>query len=179
VLTAAFMTQSGCHHPHCHSVMMRSWGRYPLGDSFDKAIIHNYTKEMKGGIVVKRRSTKGSSLHSDEQKRIPKYPIGVVAQLVGIPPQTLRRYEEAGLLDPARQDGKNRLYSDENLEILEEIAALADEGVNAVGIRHILQIRRQVVTLQQEITEVRTTLMRVQTTSIEDRSGDESYRPAK
>jgi DNA-binding transcriptional MerR regulator len=115
-------------------------------------------------VFVKRRSTQGSALNGEEHKKIPKYSIGVVAKLVGIPPQTLRRYEEAGLLDPARQDGKNRLYSDENLEMLEEIAALADEGVNAVGIRHILQIRRQVVSLQEEITEVRTTLMRVQTT---------------
>ena len=111
---------------------------------------------------MKRRSTQSSALHGEEHKQIPKYSIGVVAKLVGVPPQTLRRYEEAGLLDPARQDGKNRLYSDENLAVLEEIAALADEGVNAIGIRHILQMRRQVVTLQQEITEVRTVLMRVQ-----------------
>ncbi len=119
-----------------------------------------------------KRRTNSSALHSEEHKHIPKYSIGVVAKLVGIPPQTLRRYEEAGLLDPARQDGKNRLYSDENLEILEEIAALADEGVNAVGIRHILQMRRQVVTLQQEITEVRTILMRVQSTQSDNERQD-------
>jgi DNA-binding transcriptional MerR regulator len=129
-------------------------------------------EKSKGGLVMKRRSTSGSPLNDDEHKKIPKYSIGVVARLVGIPQQTLRRYEEAGLLDPARQDGKNRLYSDENLALLEEIAALADEGVNAVGIRHILQMRRQVVTLQQEVTEVRTILMRVQTTRTDDRQQD-------
>jgi DNA-binding transcriptional MerR regulator len=90
-----------------------------------------------------------------EQARLPKYTIGVVAQLLNLPPQVLRRYEEAGLLEPARQAGKNRLYSDYDIEILEEIAELSDQGVNAVGIRHILQMRREVYTLRQEVKEAR------------------------
>lgn len=89
---------------------------------------------------------------------MPKYTIGVVSQLLGLPPQMLRRYEEAGLLEPARQSGKNRLYSDQDLAVLEEIAELYEQGVNAVGIRHIIQMRRQVVMLQQEVNEVRQTL---------------------
>ena len=91
---------------------------------------------------------------------MPKYTIGVVSQILGLPPQMLRRYEEAGLLEPARQAGKNRLYSDQDLAVLEEIAELADLGVNAVGIRHIIQMRRHVLVLQQEIREVRETLQR-------------------
>src|SRR5947209_11783099 len=86
---------------------------------------------------------------------LPKYTIGVVSQLVGLPPQMLRRYEEAGLLEPARQDGKNRLYSDQDVAALEEIASLTDEGVNATGIRLILQMRQQIRLLQQEIKDVR------------------------
>jgi DNA-binding transcriptional MerR regulator len=74
----------------------------------------------------------------------------------------LRRFEEAGLLEPARQAGKNRLYSDQDIAILEEIAELSDQGVNAVGIRHIIQIRRHVLVLEQEIREVRETLLHVQ-----------------
>ena len=105
--------------------------------------------------MMKRHSRASQPVNSDEHRRIPKYSIGVVSKLIGIPPQTLRRYEEAGLLEPARQDGKNRLYSDENLAILEEIAELSEQGVNAVGIRYILQMRRQVFHLQQEVIEVR------------------------
>jgi DNA-binding transcriptional MerR regulator len=93
---------------------------------------------------------------------LPKYTIGVVSQLLGLPPQMLRRYEEAGLLEPARQSGKNRLYSDQDVVILEEIAALYEQGVNAVGIRHIIQMRRQVVVLQQEVKEARETLFHYQ-----------------
>jgi len=91
---------------------------------------------------------------------MPKYTIGVVSQLLGLPPQVLRRYEEAGLLEPARQAGKNRLYSDQDIEVLEEIAELSEQGVNAVGIRHIIQIRRDIIVLQQEVREVRQALLR-------------------
>ena len=97
-------------------------------------------------------------MNDEEQRRIPKYSIGVVSRLVGIPAQALRRYEEAGLLSPARQDGKNRLYSDENLAEIEEIAQLSEQGVNAVGIRYILQMRQQVITLQEEVHEIRSIL---------------------
>jgi DNA-binding transcriptional MerR regulator len=93
---------------------------------------------------------------------LPKYTIGVVSQLLGLPPQMLRRYEEAGLLEPARQSGKNRLYSDRDVTILEEIAELYEQGVNAAGIRHIIQMRKQVIVLQQEVKEVRETLFRYQ-----------------
>jgi DNA-binding transcriptional MerR regulator len=79
-----------------------------------------------------------------------------------MPPQMLRRYEEAGLLEPARQAGKNRLYSDEDVSILKEVAELYEQGVNAVGIRYIIQMRRQVTILQQEVNEVRRTLVSYQ-----------------
>ena len=93
---------------------------------------------------------------------LPKYTIGVVSQLIGMPPQMLRRYEEAGLLEPARQAGKNRLYSDQDVSILKEIAELYEQGVNAAGIRYIIQMRRQVTVLQQEVNEVRRTLVSYQ-----------------
>lgn len=93
---------------------------------------------------------------------LPKYTIGVVSQLVGLPPQMLRRYEEAGLLEPARQAGKNRLYSDEEVGVLKEIAELYEQGINATGIRYIMQMRRQVIVLQQEVNEVRQTLIQYQ-----------------
>ena len=86
---------------------------------------------------------------------MPKYTIGVVSQLLGLPPQMLRRYEEAGLLEPARQSGKNRLYSDQDIAILEEISELSAQGVNAAGIRYIIQIRKHVLVLQQEVQQAR------------------------
>src|SRR5258708_18609644 len=102
-----------------------------------------------------RRRKASKSLTNEEQRYMPKYSIGVVSKIIGLPPQMLRRYEEAGLLEPARQDGKNRLYSDENISVLEQIAELADQGINAAGIRHILKMRKQVLLLQQEVQNAR------------------------
>src|SRR5437588_7350257 len=100
---------------------------------------------------MKRRDRFAARKVSESSASMPKYTIGIVSQLMGLPPQMLRRYEEAGLLEPARQTGKNRLYSDQDIAILEEIAELSDQGVNAVGIRYILQMRKQVRILQQEV----------------------------
>ncbi|HLI69026.1 MAG TPA: MerR family transcriptional regulator [Ktedonobacteraceae bacterium] len=105
--------------------------------------------------MKRQRPTRPEPLTEDEAFRLPKYTIGVVSKLVGLPPQMLRRYEESGLLEPSRQDGKNRLYSDQDVAALEEIASLTDEGVNAAGIRHILQMRRQIRLLQEEIKVAR------------------------
>jgi DNA-binding transcriptional MerR regulator len=104
---------------------------------------------------MKRQDKFAARKVSENNASMPKYTIGVVSQLLGLPPQMLRRYEEAGLLEPARQGGKNRLYSDQDIEILEEISELSAQGINAVGIRYIIQIRRHVLVLQQEIQEAR------------------------
>jgi DNA-binding transcriptional MerR regulator len=111
---------------------------------------------------MKRKARTPAQNMGENNASLPKYTIGVVSQMLGLPPQMLRRYEEAGLLEPARQSGKNRLYSDADVAILEEIVALYEQGVNAVGIRHIIQMRKQVVVLQQEVNEVRQTLYRYQ-----------------
>ena len=104
---------------------------------------------------MKRREKLTARKISENNASMPKYTIGVVSQLLGLPPQVLRRYEEAGLLEPARQAGKNRLYSDQDIAILEEIVELSAQGINAVGIRYIVQIRRHVVVLKQEVQEAR------------------------
>jgi DNA-binding transcriptional MerR regulator len=99
---------------------------------------------------------------SENNASMPKYTIGVVSQLLGLPPQMLRRYEEAGLLEPARQAGKNRLYSDQDIAILEEIAELSAQGINVIGIRYIVQIRQHVVVLEQEVQEAREAQLRAE-----------------
>ena len=48
----------------------------------------------------------------------PRYMISVAAELVGMHPQTLRMYEQKGLLNPQRTAGNTRLYSDADIERL-------------------------------------------------------------
>ena len=113
-------------------------------------------------MFMKRQDKFAARKISENNASMPKYTIGVVSQLMGLPPQMLRRYEEAGLLEPARQGGKNRLYSDQDIAILEEISELSAQGINAVGIRYIIQIRKHVLVLQQEIQQAQEAQLRAE-----------------
>ena len=54
----------------------------------------------------------------------PRYMISIAAELVGMHPQTLRIYEDKGLVRPQRTGGNTRLYSEADLELLREIQRL-------------------------------------------------------
>ena len=82
------------------------------------------------------------------------YMISAVAQKYHIHPQTLRLYEREGLLKPSRTEGNTRLYSDEDLQDLETILALTrDLGVNLAGVEIILNMRRKIERMQDEVNE--------------------------
>ncbi|MEM5785918.1 MAG: MerR family transcriptional regulator [Syntrophobacteraceae bacterium] len=66
------------------------------------------------------------------------YPIGIVAELIGISPRTLRAYEQEGLISPARRGGK-RFYSNNELQWLKCVSKLLSEGgLNFPGIKKLL-----------------------------------------
>ncbi|MFD0775781.1 MerR family transcriptional regulator [Streptomonospora algeriensis] len=71
------------------------------------------------------------------------YTISVAAELAGISPQSLRLYEQRGLLNPARTGGGTRLYSDNDIARLRRIGSLAEEGVNLAGISRILDLQEE------------------------------------
>jgi MerR family transcriptional regulator/heat shock protein HspR len=79
--------------------------------------------------------------------------ISVVSKAYGIHPQTLRLYEREGLLKPSRTDGNTRLYSEEDLRQLEVILNLTrDLGVNLAGVEIVLNMRRRMEQVQQEVS---------------------------
>lgn len=92
----------------------------------------------------------------------PKYSIAVASDISGVPQQQLRRMEESGLVSPSRTEGKTRRYSDNDLVHVAEIANLSDEGINASGIRYILQLRRDIDALRAEVAELRERLERTE-----------------
>jgi MerR family transcriptional regulator, heat shock protein HspR len=67
------------------------------------------------------------------------YLISMAARMLGMHPQTLRKYERLGLVRPSRTIGSMRLYSQEELERLKVIKRLVDEaGINLAGIQRLL-----------------------------------------
>jgi MerR family transcriptional regulator/heat shock protein HspR len=69
------------------------------------------------------------------------YFISVAARMLGMHPQTLRKYERLGLVQPTRTIGSMRLYSREELERLKLIKRLVDDaGINLAGVQRLLSI---------------------------------------
>ena len=67
--------------------------------------------------------------------------ISVAAEMLGMHPQTLRKYERLGLVRPARTVGSMRLYSRDEIERLRFIKKLVDEsGVNLAGVQQLLSV---------------------------------------
>jgi MerR family transcriptional regulator/heat shock protein HspR len=71
------------------------------------------------------------------------YLISMAARLLGMHPQTLRKYERLGLIHPSRTIGSMRLYSRDELERLRVIKRLVDDGgVNLAGVQRLLSIAK-------------------------------------
>jgi MerR family transcriptional regulator, heat shock protein HspR len=71
----------------------------------------------------------------------PIYMISVAAELVGMHPQTLRLYENKGLVRPKRTPGGTRLYSEADVERLRIIQRLTTElGLNLAGVELVLRL---------------------------------------
>jgi MerR family transcriptional regulator, heat shock protein HspR len=71
----------------------------------------------------------------------PRYMISIAAELVGMHPQTLRIYENRGLVSPQRTRGNTRLYSEADLERLRLIQRLTTElGLNLAGVEIVLRL---------------------------------------
>ena len=90
---------------------------------------------------------------------MPRYTISVVAQLVELHPQTLRNYEECGLVVPQRSPGNFRLYTERDVERLRKIVRLTgDLGVNLAGVEIILNLTERLETLQAELDDLQALL---------------------
>ena len=69
------------------------------------------------------------------------YFISVAARMLGMHPQTLRKYERLGLVQPTRTIGSMRLYSRDEIERLKIIKRLVeDSGINLAGVQRLLSI---------------------------------------
>ena len=67
--------------------------------------------------------------------------ISMAARALGMHPQTLRKYERLGLVQPTRTIGSMRVYSRDELERLKVIKRMVDDGgINLAGVQRLLSI---------------------------------------
>jgi MerR family transcriptional regulator/heat shock protein HspR len=82
----------------------------------------------------------------------PIYMISVAAELVGVHPQTLRLYENKGLVRPQRTPGGTRLYSESDVERVRIIQRLTTElGLNLAGVELVLRLEDELRKAQAQI----------------------------
>jgi MerR family transcriptional regulator, heat shock protein HspR len=94
-------------------------------------------------------------------RKRPVYMIGIASELIGVHPQTLRMYEQKGLLRPRKSIGNTRLYSQEDVDLGRYIQRLTQEmGMNLAGVRMVIDLERQVARMEDEIHALREELDR-------------------
>ncbi|MDD6650833.1 MAG: helix-turn-helix transcriptional regulator [Eggerthellales bacterium] len=84
----------------------------------------------------------------------PLYMISIAAELAGVHPQTLRMYEQKGLITPKRTGGNTRMYSQADIERLNMISELTSEGINLAGVIRILDLQGRLDQRDKEIDDL-------------------------
>ena len=106
----------------------------------------------------------GVSLGEPQRRTIPNeyveaegiYVISVAARLLQMHPQTLRKYERAGLVRPSRTVGMLRLYSEEDIVRLRLIKLLVGEmGLNLAGVEVALAMFNQMLRLKSGLDQAK------------------------
>jgi MerR family transcriptional regulator/heat shock protein HspR len=83
------------------------------------------------------------------------FSISAVSKMFSVHQQTIRLYEKEGFINPKRSDGNTRLFSEEDIEKLEEIIYLTHQlGINLAGVEMILQLQRKMKKMQQDMNKV-------------------------
>ncbi|MCW2995368.1 MAG: helix-turn-helix transcriptional regulator [Conexibacter sp.] len=107
--------------------------------------------------------------------------ISVAAELAEMHPQTLRMYEQRGLIEPKRSPKGTRLYSHEDVDRLRRIQEMTNDlGLNLAGVEHVLRLeqeldraRRRVDALERRTEELQTEMVaRIDAVTRELRGGE-------
>lgn len=86
------------------------------------------------------------------------YSISVVSKMFNVHQQTVRMYEKEGLICPKRTEGNTRLFSEQDVDRLEQVINLTHKmGVNIAGVQMILKMQAKMQKMQDEMNKMFTT----------------------
>ena len=88
--------------------------------------------------------------------------ISVAAELAGMHPQTLRIYERKGLIEPFRTSGGTRRYSQEDIDRLNQIQELTDQGLNLEGVKQVIEYQDKIAKLEKRVASLEAKLEQMQ-----------------
>jgi MerR family transcriptional regulator/heat shock protein HspR len=83
------------------------------------------------------------------------FSISAVAKMFSVHQQTVRLYEKEGLISPKRSSGNTRMFSEEDVDKLEQIIYLTHQlGINLAGVEQVLKLQKQIKRLQTEMNKL-------------------------
>lgn len=89
------------------------------------------------------------------QRKEGYFSISAVAKMFSVHQQTIRLYEKEGLIAPKRSAGNTRLFSESDINRLEEIIYLTHQlGINLAGVEMIFKLKKQIKKMQKEMNSV-------------------------
>jgi MerR family transcriptional regulator/heat shock protein HspR len=92
---------------------------------------------------------------ADGRRERAVFHISAAAELADMHPQTLRMYEQRGLIQPKRSPGGTRLYSEADVERLRRIQAMTAElGMNLAGVEKVFQMEAEIERMQRRIAQL-------------------------
>ena len=90
-----------------------------------------------------------------DDEHAPLYSVGQVAGMLGVQPAYLRRLDTEAVVQPARSDGGQRRYSRSEIERVQQVTEMADQGMTLAGIRRILVLEAEVAELKRQLAAIR------------------------
>ena len=95
-------------------------------------------------MSTRRRTTTTTTTRVEVSSDRGVFMISVAAELADMHPQTLRMYEQRGLIEPKRSPKGTRLYSHQDVERLRRIQQMTAElGLNLAGVEKVLELEQQ------------------------------------
>lgn len=94
-------------------------------------------------------------LNSKIKKKQAYFSISAVAKMFSVHQQTIRLYEKEGFITPKRSDGNTRMFSEEDVDKLEEIIHLTHQlGINLAGVEMILKLQKKIKRMQKDMNKI-------------------------
>lgn len=113
-----------------------------LGDEYRQAL-PAARREAQSAEPGYSQDSPGSGYSGDRYEAV--YVISVAARLASMHPNTLRKYDREGLVSPSRSEGRQRLYSETDVQRLQIVRTLAERyGINLNGVQLVMDLVRLV-----------------------------------
>ena len=94
-------------------------------------------------------------LNNKLKKKQAFFSISAVAKMFSVHQQTIRLYEKEGFITPKRSDGNTRMFSEEDVDRLEEIIHLTHQlGINLAGVEMILKLQKKITRMQKDMNKI-------------------------